>query len=64
MRTVSKPTTYLTIAELQEMATAKFKKAEAFPDGPAKHGILKSAHAFRSLAETKGWLSSELRPPK
>lgn len=64
MRTVTKPTTYLTTAELQQLATAKFAEAETLPNGPEKQEILKSAYGFRSLAEMKGWLSSELQPPK
>jgi hypothetical protein len=60
----SKPTTYLTIEELQQIATAKFEEATALPDGPQRHKVLASAHSFRSLAEIRGWLSSDLQPPK
>jgi hypothetical protein len=58
-----RPTTYLTIEELQQIASAKFEEAAALPDGPQRKKILASAHSFRSLAEVKGWLSSELQPP-
>ena len=64
MRTENKPTTYLTPAQLQQLASAKFAEAESLPDGAQKQNILKSAYGFRSLAEMKGWLSGELRPPK
>jgi hypothetical protein len=64
MRITTRPTTYLTTTELQQLAAAKFAEAEALPNGREKQDILKSAHGFRSLAEMKGWLSSELRPPK
>ena len=64
MRMATKPPTYLTTTELQQLATAKFAEAESLPEGPTKQDILKSAHGFRSLAEMKGWLSGELRPPK
>jgi hypothetical protein len=59
-----RPTTYLTIEELQQIASAKFEEAAAFPDGPQRLEILKSAHGFRNLAEIKGWLSSDLQPRK
>ena len=58
-----KPTTYLTIEEIQQIASAKFEEAAALPDGPQRQQLLKSAHSFRSLAEMKGWLSSDLQPP-
>jgi hypothetical protein len=59
-----KPTTYLTIGELQQLATAKFDEAGRLPVGPQRQEVLKSAHMFRSLAEMKGWLSGDLQPPK
>jgi hypothetical protein len=55
MKTVPKPTTYLTIEELQQVAAAKFEEAAALPAGPRKQQILNSAYS---------WLSSELKPPK
>jgi hypothetical protein len=58
------PTTYFTIEELREIAAAKLEEASALPAGFAKEELLRSADNFRSLAELKGWLSSELRPPK
>ncbi len=64
MRTTTRPTTYLTTTELQQLAAAKFAEAETLPNGPEKLSILKSADALRGLAKTRGWLSSELRPPK
>jgi hypothetical protein len=60
-----RPTTYLTIEELRQIASAKFEEAAALPDGPQREQVLKSAHGFRSLAEIKGgWLSSDVQPPK
>jgi hypothetical protein len=61
---VFRPTTYLTIEELEQIAAAKFEKAASLADGPQKQEIMKSAYGYRSLAEMKGWLSSELQPPK
>jgi hypothetical protein len=58
-----RPTTYLTIEELQEMAAAKFEEAAALLPGPEQQEILKKAYGYRSLAEMKAWLSSDLRPP-
>jgi hypothetical protein len=58
------PNTYLSIEELEQVAAAKFKEASQLPDGPQRQEVLKSACGFRSLAELKGWLSGELRPPK
>jgi hypothetical protein len=58
-----RPTTYLTVEELQEMAAAKFEEAAALLPGPERQEILKKAYSYRSLAEMKAWLSSDLRPP-
>ena len=58
-----RPTTYLTIEELQEMAAVKFEEAAALLPGPEQQEILKKAFGYRSLAEMKAWLSSDLRPP-
>jgi hypothetical protein len=63
MGTASRPTTYLTIEELHEMAAAKFEEAAALSPGPERQEILKKAYGYRSLAEMKAWLSSDLRPP-
>ena len=59
-----KPTTYLTIEEIQQIASPKFEEAAALPDGPQRQQLLKSAYSFRSLAEVKGWLSSDLQSPR
>jgi hypothetical protein len=59
-----KPTTYLTIEELQEIASAKFDEAAELPDGPQRQQIMKSAHSLRSLAEMKGRRSGDVQPPK
>jgi hypothetical protein len=64
MKTASRPTTYLTIEELRQLAAIKFEEAALLPDGPRKQEILNSAYGYRSLADMRGWLSSELRPPK
>jgi hypothetical protein len=61
---VNRPTTYLTVDELQQIAAAKFEEAASLPDGPQRQEILKSAYGFQTLAEMKGWLSSELQSPK
>jgi hypothetical protein len=63
MGTASRPTTYLTIEELHEMAAAKFEEAATLSPGPQRQEILKKAYGYRSLAEMKAWLSSDLRPP-
>jgi hypothetical protein len=63
MGRVSRPTTYLTIEELHEMAAAKFEEAAALSPGPEQQEILKKAYGFKSLADMKTWLCTELRPP-
>jgi hypothetical protein len=63
MGTTSRPTTYLTIEELQEMAAAKFEEAAALLPGPEQQEILKKAYGYKSLADMKAWLCSDLRPP-
>jgi hypothetical protein len=63
MGTVSRPTTYLTIEELHEMAAAKFEEAAALLPGPEQQEILKEAYGYKSLADMKSWLSSDQRPP-
>jgi hypothetical protein len=63
MGTVSRPTTYLTIEELHEMAAAKFEEAAALSPGPERQEILKKACGYRSLADMKALLCSDLRPP-
>jgi hypothetical protein len=63
MGRASRPTTYLTIEELHEMAAAKFEEAAALSPGPEQQEILKKAYGYKSLADMKSWLSTELRPP-
>jgi hypothetical protein len=63
MGRASRPTTYLTIEELREMAAAKFEEAAALSPGPEQQEILKRAYGYRSLADMKAWLSTDLRPP-
>jgi hypothetical protein len=59
-----KPTTYMTIEELQQIAATKFNDAAVLPDGPQRETVLRSAQAYYNQAQLKGWLSSELQPPK
>jgi hypothetical protein len=59
-----RPTTYLTTRELKALAEAKFAEAAATQEGPRKQQVLRTAQRFQSLAEVKGWLNSELQPPK
>ena len=59
-----KPTTHFTIEELHQIASAKFEEAAALPDGPRRQQILKAAHGYHTLAQMRGWLSSDLQPPK
>ena len=59
-----KPTTYMTIEELEQIAAAKFEEAAALPDGPQRQTVLRSAQTYRNQAQMKGWLSSELQSPK
>jgi hypothetical protein len=63
MGTAPRPTTYLTIEELHEMAAAKFEEAAALSPGPEQQEILKKAYAYKSRADMKAWLSSDVRPP-
>jgi hypothetical protein len=64
MRPERNPTTCLTAKELRQIAAARLEEATALSPGLKKQELLRSAENFRSLAEIKGWLSSELRPPK
>ena len=64
MKSERSPSTYLTLEELRQIAAAKFEQAAALPDGFQKEELLRSAENFRSLADIKGWLASELQPPK
>jgi hypothetical protein len=63
MGTASRPTTYLTVEELHEMAAAKFAEAAALSPGPEQQEVLKKAYAYKSRADMKAWLSSDLGPP-
>jgi hypothetical protein len=63
MGITSRPTTYLTIEELQEMAAAKFEEAAALSPGPERQEILKKAYGYKSLADMKAWLCGDQRPP-
>jgi len=45
-----RPTTYRTVEELQQIASAKFEEAAALADGPRRQQILKSALAIQRLA--------------
>jgi hypothetical protein len=62
MNRATRPTTYLTIDELQEMAAAKFEEAAALTPGPERQEILKKAYGYRSLADMKALLVRDLRP--
>jgi hypothetical protein len=64
MKNERSPTTYLTLEELRQIVAAKYEEAAALPPGFRKEELLRSAENFRSLAEIKGWLSSELQLPK
>ena len=62
MHRTSRPTTYLTIDELQEMAAAKFEEAAALVPGPEQQKILKKAYGYLSRADMKALLVRDLRP--
>jgi hypothetical protein len=63
MSRASRPTTYLTVEELQEMAAAKFQEAAVLSPGPEQQEILKKAYGYLSLADMKALLVRDLRPP-
>lgn len=48
-----RPTTYRTVEELQQIASAKFEEAAALPVGPRRQQILKSALAIQRLASAE-----------
>jgi hypothetical protein len=52
------------LAVLREIAASKLEEAAVLPPGSKKDELIRSAENFRSLAEIKGWLHSELQPPK
>ena len=62
MHRASRPTTYLTIDELQEMAAAKLEEAAALVPGPEQQEILKKAYGYLSRADMKASLVLDLRP--
>jgi hypothetical protein len=64
MKNERSPTTYLTIEELTQIAAEKLEQAAALAPSYQKEELLRSAENFRSLAEIKGWLHSDLQPPK
>jgi len=64
MKTAQGPTTDLTREELRQIVAAKLAEAAALPPGFQQEELLRTAENFRHLAEIKGWLASELRPPK
>jgi hypothetical protein len=50
-----RPTAYLTVEELKQMAAIKFNEAES-ATGPEQQKILVSARGYRNLAEMNGTL--------
>jgi hypothetical protein len=62
MNKASRPTTYLTVDELQEMAAAKFEEAAALAPGPEQQQILKKAYGYLSRADMKALLARDPRP--
>jgi hypothetical protein len=64
MKNEQSPISYLTIEELTQIAAEKYEQAEALAPSYQKEELLRSADNFRHIAEIKGWLSSELQPPK
>ena len=59
-----RPTAYLTVEELKQMAAIKFNEAES-ATGPELQKILVSARGYQNLAEMKRYLASkELESPK
>jgi hypothetical protein len=63
MNRASRPTTYLTIEELQNMAAERFEEAAALSPGPERQEILKKAYGYLSLADMKALLVRDPRPP-
>jgi hypothetical protein len=61
---MSKQTKYPDAQEAQALADAKFTEAKALPPGPEQRKLLKEARSYKVLAEVKGWLTGELRPPQ
>lgn len=46
------------------MAETRQAEADALPPGPEKRKLQKEANSYRILAEARGWLAGELRPPR
>jgi hypothetical protein len=55
----NKPTS-LTLEECREPAAAMFENAAALSPGPKKEEILKLAHGYQLLVETKEWLAKKV----
>jgi hypothetical protein len=64
MKNERNPTTYLTIEELTQIAAEKLEVAAALAPSYQKEELVRSAEKFRSLAEIRGWLSSDPHPSK
>ncbi|WP_299711458.1 hypothetical protein [Tardiphaga sp.] len=56
-----RPTTYLTAAELFEMATIKLQEAAITPEGPRQQNILREAQALQARAQLKATQLSKSR---
>jgi hypothetical protein len=56
-----KPTTYLPVEDLYQIALIKFEEAAATSEGPARQQVLNSAYNFRDLARIKGWPPSDVK---
>jgi hypothetical protein len=50
--------------DAQLVAEAKFAEAKALPPGPGQRRLLKEAGSYKVLAEVKGSLADELKPPQ
>jgi hypothetical protein len=64
MAIASKLSIYLTVEELQQIAAPKLEDAMALPDVPQREAVLRSAQTYHNQAQMRGWLDSELQPPK
>jgi hypothetical protein len=58
-RPVRPPTTFLTRAELEEIAGEKVKEAEHMPQGVARNEVLASANLYQRLGELRGRIEAE-----
>jgi hypothetical protein len=50
--------------QLQKLADGRFREAEVIADEKAKLLLRRTAENLQFTAKLKGWLNSELRPPK